>query len=306
MRLKGLLRRSRHISGIYPSWLNLDKFLGRVKKPAKHLKIDDEEHQLPTVNGSTPPNGTTATLKLALLFTVLLIFGINLAHIIYKPPYTLIKLLQWKYAEVTFHFPPPSFSHRKVISLTIDDSPSSETTKILDLLHTFGAKATFFVIGKQIVEYPHVVQRIFDEGHEVGIHGWSDEASYSLPLPELVRQIREMEQLLPKNSHRSKWFRPGSGWFSKPMISMLRTLGYQIVLGSIYPHDPQIPFPRINAAHVLSLIRPGAIIIMHDRRPYSSRQLELILNGLADDDWTVQTLSATQQIMKAATIVSNR
>ncbi|CCU77417.1 Cda1/Chitin deacetylase [Blumeria hordei DH14] len=271
-----------------------------------HFKIDDEEHLLSSVNGSTSPNGATATLKLAVLFTVLLIIGINLAHIIYKPPYSLIKFLQWKYPEVTFHFPPPSFSHRKVISLTIDDSPSSETAKILDLLHKFNAKATFFVIGEQIAEYPHVVQRIIDEGHEIGIHGWSDEASYSLPLPELVRQIREMEQLLPKNFHSSKWFRPGSGWFSKPMISMLRTMDYQIVLGSIYPHDPQIPFPRINAAHVLSLIRPGAIIIMHDRRPYSSRQLELILSGLATDDWTVQTLSATQQSMKATTIVSDR
>jgi hypothetical protein len=59
---------------------------------------------------------------------------------------------------------------------------------------------------------------------------------------------------------------------------------YRVVLGSIYSHDPQIHNPVRNSKHVLSMLGPSGIIIMHDRRPYFAEHLELILKGIADKE----------------------
>lgn len=182
------------------------------------------------------------------------------------------------------------------MALTIDDAPSPQTAQILDLLKAYGAKATFFVIGSQIASHPDLVQRMHDEGHEIGNHAWRDEASISLPLSELERQILEVEALVPANAGTAKYFRPGSGFFSRRMVERVMELGYRVVLGSIYPHDAQIHNPERNARHVLSMLRPGGIIIMHDRRSYSAEQLEFVLRGIAARKWEAVSLGGLLSI----------
>lgn len=234
---------------------------------------------------------TVAVIILSLLSATLI-----LGYIVYKPPSFLIGFLQWKYPDVLFHLP----LSQRVVALTLDDAPSSETTRILDLLHRYDAKATFFVIGSQIIEYPDVLERILAEGHEIGNHGWADEPAFALPLDTLEKQVKDVEALIPDTPNTGlssvdtklppKYFRPGSGFFSKPMVSRLKKLGYMTVLGSIYSHDPQIHFPKQNARHILSMVEPGGIIIMHDRRSYSAEQLELVLEGLQAQNWKTLSL----------------
>jgi peptidoglycan/xylan/chitin deacetylase (PgdA/CDA1 family) len=260
--------------------------------PTKHIKIDDEEQQGTPANLPSPFLRAMKTPLLALFLLLLLV--LLLAYTVYKPSTFVIRFLQWKYPDVLFQVPVPVT--QKIVALTLDDAPSGETTKILDLLKLYGAKATFFVIGSQIASHPGILQRIRDEGHEIGNHAWRDEPSISLPISELERQIKEVEALLPANTDGAKYFRPGSGFFNKKLIQRAKSLGYKIVLGSIYPHDPQIHNAKVNARHVLSLLKPGRIIIMHDRRSYSAEQLELVLKGLADKSWNVESLGGLLRI----------
>jgi len=59
------------------------------------------------------------------------------------------------------------------VYLTFDDGPSSNVTpRILDTLKTNGVKATFFIIDYRSSD-KHLVQRMINEGHTVGIHGYS-------------------------------------------------------------------------------------------------------------------------------------
>ncbi len=66
----------------------------------------------------------------------------------------------------------PSVSTRKVY-LTFDDGPSIYTGEILDILSTYGVKATFFVVGEVDETYAPMYQRIVDEGHSIGMHSYS-------------------------------------------------------------------------------------------------------------------------------------
>ncbi|RKF78467.1 Peptidoglycan-N-acetylmuramic acid deacetylase PdaC [Golovinomyces cichoracearum] len=293
MRLRGIIRRIRYFR-IIAVLSGLHRKFGWMRISSKHIKVDDEENVIINIPKVGSPALPSIIIRLFLSILFLFVITLSIAYVLYKPPTVIINYLQWKYPDVVFHFPLPS--SQKYVALTLDDVPSSETAKILDLLQRFKAKATFFVIGSQISDYPQLLTRIHNEGHEIGIHGWADEPSYKLSSVELEHQIKKIETMLPINPDRFKWFRPGSGWFTTDMIEKLKSMGYKIALGNIYPHDPQIGFPKINAAHVLSMIKPGGVIIMHDRRPYSSEQLELVLQGLATRGWRAQTLSKVQEI----------
>lgn len=64
-------------------------------------------------------------------------------------------------------------------------------------------------------------------------------------------------------------------------------------------HDPQIHNLVRNSKHVLSMLGPSGIIIMHDRRPYFAEHLELILKGIANKEWKAESLGRLLKIANA-------
>ncbi|KAL2853261.1 hypothetical protein BJY01DRAFT_78466 [Aspergillus pseudoustus] len=88
-----------------------------------------------------------------------------------------------------------------------------------------------------------------------------------------------------------RYFRPGSGLFTERMRALVQREGFRLVLGSVYPHDPQISVPWVNAAHVLSMVRPGSIIIVHDRRPWTAPMLRIVLPELKRRGYRIGTVS---------------
>lgn len=87
------------------------------------------------------------------------------------------------------------------------------------------------------------------------------------------------------------YFRPGSGFFSERMRALVRKLHYRLVLGSVYPHDPQIRWAWVNTRHVLSMVRPGAVIVCHDRRSWTVPMLKKVLPELKRRGYRVVTVT---------------
>ena len=105
-----------------------------------------------------------------------------------------------------------------------------------------------------------------------------------LSAAELEAQIEQVQGMLSKaydanglTGPRYNYFRPGSGFFSDHMRALVSKMGYRLVLGSIYPHDAQISYWWVNARHILSMLRPGGIIICHDRRSWTIPMLRKVL-----------------------------
>lgn len=195
--------------------------------------------------------------------------------IIYCQPRAAIFLLSKIHSDVLFFVDLPS--NLLYISLTIDDFPNphdlSISFKILDLLRLYNARCTFFLIGSYVEKYGNSleIQTLFErlkaDGHEIGNHGWRDERALNLSENELRRQITETENIIRNHTDtfEKKWFRPGSGFFNRRMIQICANLGYRLVLGSIYPYDPQITNPTLNSYFIEYKLHPGAIVILHDR-----------------------------------------
>lgn len=70
---------------------------------------------------------------------------------------------------------------RKMVALTFDDSPFGDTGALLDLLKEKNVKATFFMIGEHMEQYPEIVERAISEGHDVGYHSYSHNINNTTP-----------------------------------------------------------------------------------------------------------------------------
>lgn len=220
-----------------------------------------------------------------------------LLYIIYKPPVSLIQRLQRRWPDVLFHVP----TEQKIVALTIDDGPSASTASIQQVLDDHGAKATFFLIGAHIPGREGTLRDLVRHGHELANHAMHDEPSRSLSSAKLIRQVQHVEAQIEQVYASAqapgavaavvpRYFRPGSGFFTGSMRKIVTSLDYRLVLGSIYPHDAQVSLWRVNASHVLSMVRPGGIVVCHDRA-WTAPMLSRVLAELRTRGYRAVTVS---------------
>jgi peptidoglycan/xylan/chitin deacetylase (PgdA/CDA1 family) len=157
----------------------------------------------------------------------------------------------------------------RAVALTFDDGPSPEyTPRILATLRRLGVRATFFVIGYLAQQYPAIVREEATLRMEVGNHTYNHPDVP--PFDELPPQLMQVEislaaSILTRLGVAPRLFRPPGGSFSSTVVHTASALGERIVLWSVDPTDwtPGISAKQI-ARNVLSTVRPGSIVILHD------------------------------------------
>jgi len=89
------------------------------------------------------------------------------------------------------------------------------------------------------------------------------------------------------------------------MIQICTNLGYRIVLGSIYPYDPQLPHPRLNSRFIEYKLHPGAIVILHDRFA-TIETLQRVLPAIKRQHFHVVTLTQLMDLKtKPITLIND-
>jgi peptidoglycan-N-acetylglucosamine deacetylase len=188
----------------------------------------------------------------------------------------------------------PAIVDKKLIALTFDDGPDPRyTPAILDILAEKGAKATFFVIGKNAVANPDLLRRIFDEGHDIGNHTYShpdllDSADSPVEF-ELNATQRVLESILGRHTI---YFRPP--YASRHLlheaeaphvIEKAAQLGYLTVSAFVDPFDWVTTSGRQIDRSTVDQIdaEMGQIVLLHDsggnRKP-TIEALPKIIDGL--------------------------
>jgi peptidoglycan/xylan/chitin deacetylase (PgdA/CDA1 family) len=190
----------------------------------------------------------------------------------------------------------------KAVALTIDDGPDRVTTPlILDVLRDNQAHATFFVITSRVSGNEDLLRRMLAEGHEVGNHMPRDEPSLELAPEEFERQLLESHGILSAFASM-RWFRPGSGKYDPRMLATLERHGYRCALGSAYPFDPQIRWSWFSRRFILSNVRTGSIVILHDwgsKGRRTVKTLSKVLPALAQRGFCTLTLSELERLRDA-------
>lgn len=186
-------------------------------------------------------------------------------------------------------------AHPGLVAITFDDGPDSRwTPKILDILKAKHAPATFFVIGKNMANFPDLVQREIDEGHDVGNHTWTHPNIAEVPAAQAVVELSSTQRLFETITGRSmRLFRPpffGDAEPSTPRevapLLIGQRQGYLIVGLRIDPDDWKKPDPERIVATTLSrladTVRPGQVVLLHDSGGDRSRTVEA-LSPLIDE-----------------------
>ncbi|KAG0079932.1 chitin deacetylase [Linnemannia elongata] len=119
---------------------------------------------------------------------------------------------------------------KNVWGLTFDDGPTPATPDLLAFLDQQQVKATFFLIGANVVQYPDMVVKEAAAGHHLASHTWSHHALTTLTNEQIVAEIKWTEKaILDATGLRVRYMRPPYGDVDNRVRFVLKKLGYTVV-----------------------------------------------------------------------------
>jgi peptidoglycan-N-acetylglucosamine deacetylase len=150
-----------------------------------------------------------------------------------------------------------------VVALTFDDGPHPEyTPRLLDILESHTAHATFFMVGEAAQRYPEIVRRVAQAGHAIGNHSWDHPSFPLLTRRERRTQIRACERFIAPYGQRL--FRPPYGEQNLASRLDLLWLRHKVVMFNCEVGDWWDPVAKRMTAALLKHVKPGSIICLHD------------------------------------------
>jgi len=180
------------------------------------------------------------------------------------------------------------------IAMTFDDGPHPKLTPmLLDMMKERGIKGTFFLVGKNVAEYPEIAQRIVAEGHEVANHSWAHPQLTKLGPDALKKEIADTNDAIHRATGiQTTIMRPPYGAINASITKRLNEeFGLTVALWSVDSIDWRIR----NAAHVTILITekaaPGAIILAHDIHPSTVQAMPAVFDTLTAKGYKFVTVS---------------
>lgn len=151
------------------------------------------------------------------------------------------------------------------LALTFDDGPDLKyTPKILDTLKKHNVKATFFVVGTQILKYPTTFRRMIREGHEIGSHSFQHLKICELPVAKINYQLNHNNDIIRQYGGNPRAiFRPPYGALDPISVETIGKLGYRIILWTVDSLDWRGLKERQVVTNVLPKLSGGNIILQH-------------------------------------------
>ncbi|EOH95629.1 hypothetical protein UAW_01978 [Enterococcus haemoperoxidus ATCC BAA-382] len=182
--------------------------------------------------------------------------------------------------------PAPLDPNKKYISLTFDDGPNPETTpRLLDILKEKGVKATFFMLGQNVVKHESLVQRVAQEGHEVASHSYSHPQLTGLDAQRVKDEVQKTDKAIYHAIGKLPTdFRPPYGAVNKDVAAII---GKPIIQWSVDSQDWQ----SHNAQAIIKRIDDTAyndtIVLMHDIHPETVDAVATVIDHLRGEGYEI-------------------
>jgi peptidoglycan/xylan/chitin deacetylase (PgdA/CDA1 family) len=164
------------------------------------------------------------------------------------------------------HLPAQS-AERGDIAITIDDGPDPEVTpRVLDVLATFGAQASFFCVGERVSRYPEIAREIVRRGHSVENHSERHRHSFSLLGPKgMAAEIEEAQQSIARVTGQSpRFFRAPAGLRNPFLAPILERLQLQLASWTRRGFDTVNADPEDVYRRLERSLAGGDILLLHD------------------------------------------
>jgi len=186
--------------------------------------------------------------------------------------------IRWNYHFKSFHANKTITENQ--IAITFDDGPHPEITpKVLELLKTYNAKATFFCIGKHIEAYPKVFKAIIEEGHTVGNHTYSHSNNFGFFKTEkIIEELQKTNTIVKKSTGLTmQLYRPAFGVTNPRIKKALKITKLQSIGWNVRSLDTTFRTPDNIFNRTTKNLSKGDVVLLHDTSLKSLVVLERLL-----------------------------
>lgn len=169
------------------------------------------------------------------------------------------------------------------VVLTFDDGPMpGHTEKVLAVLAEKKAKACFFLIGKNMEQHPELVKQIITEGHQVGHHSYSHVNTFPMWSTQKVKEdIAKAATILEDiTGQQNLRFRIPFGLSNPNIAKAIQQCNFQSIGWSLRTYDTMSKSKEQLVQTILSKVKAGDIILLHDWGTYTVDALPEIIDGV--------------------------
>lgn len=186
---------------------------------------------------------------------------------------------------------PAEAKETKYVALTFDDGPSGKyTRKLLDGLYDRGVQVTFLLCGYRMKDYPDLTRRIWEEGHEIGYHGFTHKNMKQMSRRDIAEELEESQALLPEGC-QPVFLRPPGGCCSDAVRQVAEVRNLAILGWSVDPRDWATHDTAAVECAVLENVKDGDIVLLHDMTDSSVQAALDIVDALLEQDYELVTVS---------------
>ncbi len=181
----------------------------------------------------------------------------------------------------------------KVCSLTFDAAWGNEDTQqLIDILGKYGVRATFFVVGEWVDNYPESVQALADAGHEIMNHS-DDHPHFPKLTPDAMRaQLNACNDKIEAiTGVRPVLFRPPYGDYDDKVIATVKDCGMYCIQWDVDSLDWKDPPAEKIASRVLDRVQEGSIVLFHNAAKNTPAALPRVIEGLIAKGYTFVPVS---------------
>ena len=180
------------------------------------------------------------------------------------------------------------------VALTYDDGPGGNdlTDRLIKSYKKHNARATFFVIGKNVKEYPEEVKRMVDAGHEVGNHSYTHPILSKAGAKKAEKEIADTDAAIEDAGlEKPTLLRPPYGATNRKVDEIAGDYDKRVIMWDVDTLDWKTKSTPKTVAAVKNNVHPGSIVLMHSIHEPTVDATDKILDYLEGQGYSMVTVS---------------
>lgn len=189
--------------------------------------------------------------------------------------------------------PGPDCDKLKCIALTYDDGPFPDTSRLTEVMRQEKVRATFFMLGQNVVQYPQAVKDVVATGSELANHSWNHPSLPGLGTEGMRSQLRRTNEAIKEVAGvEATLMRPPYGANNERLDDVCRDLGLAEIYWNVDTEDWK---KKADSGRLVDYVLDNAardqVVLMHDIHASTVDAAPAIFRGLKQRGYTLVTVS---------------
>jgi polysaccharide deacetylase family sporulation protein PdaB len=184
-------------------------------------------------------------------------------------------------------------TEEKKVAISFDASwGANNTIKILDILDKYDVKATFFLLGRWVDQFPEETKEIYNRGHEIGNHSDTHPDMTGVSKTNIVKEINITDdKIFNLIGENTTLFRCPSGSYNNSVVEAVESTNHYCIQWDVDSIDWKEQGADLEFNRVMKKVKPGSIVLFHNAAIYTPENLPRIIESLKAQGYEFVTIS---------------